>query len=225
MKRQTEPDRSIPMEQREKLCTLITELREEESLQLLQDLHEQGESPSELLSSCMEGVRRVGEKFEKGKYYISGLIMAGEIMRQASDYLNSYLETVKPAYTQGTVLLGTIEGDIHDLGKNILKNLYQCNGFEVIDLGVDVTSDTFVEKASEVQPDIVAISCLLTNCLNSLQVAVQQLRAHPACQSCVILIGGSCVDRVINDHVGADHWFTDAIEAVAYCRDILQKRT
>ena len=138
----------IPWIARNVLTELITELKEKESLAELKNLHLEGYDASELLACCVEGVRRVGLRFEQGEYFISALIMAGEIMRQSAEYLKPFLQDCKTGNIIGHVLLGTIEGDIHDLGKNIFKDLLQCNGFEVTDLGVDVPARSFVRQSA-----------------------------------------------------------------------------
>jgi methanogenic corrinoid protein MtbC1 len=166
----------------------------------------------------MEGVRQVGLRYEKGEYFISALIMAGEIMRQASEYLTSFLPATDEARgVAGHVLLGTVKGDIHDLGKNILKNMLLCNGFKVTDLGVDVPAQTFVDSMLFHDPDIVAISCLLTNCLENLVETVRQIKSAGVAKDKWVIVGGSCMDELVNREVKADHWFTDAIQGVNFC--------
>ena len=214
---------TIPSEQRERLCSLIAALKEEESIELLKELHEQGGSVTELLALCMEGVQRIGSIFESGKYYISALIMASEIMRQASEYLSQYLPVMGDRKIHGTVLIGTIEGDTHDLGKNIFKNLLKCNNFQVIDLGVDVPAEMFIEQAIKLKPDIVAISCLLTHSIKDLKATVKRIKDHPSCRSSMVLIGGSCIDDVINEFVRADNWFNDAFKGVAFCQEVVRR--
>ncbi|WP_051327541.1 cobalamin B12-binding domain-containing protein [Desulfatibacillum aliphaticivorans] len=220
----SQPKKEIPPAEKALLIELISSLQEKDSLRQLKKLHQEGYDTEELLTYCMEGVRRVGVGFEKGEYYISALIMAGEIMRQSAEYLNSFLPTVRSAKELGHILLGTIKGDIHDLGKNILKDMLICNGFKVTDLGVDVPPQTFVEKALELEPDFVAISCLLTNCLGNLAEAVEMVRkAKPEAKD-LIIVGGNCLDELINDHVKADRWFTDAALAVQFCKDALESK-
>ena len=209
--------KNVPAAEKELLLKLISTFQEKESLSLLERLHASGYDTVELLSCCMEGVRIVGSKFEQGEYYISALIMAGEIMRQAAAYLNSFLAPVKETKAAGHVLMGTIRGDIHELGKNILKAMLQCNGFQVTDLGVDVPVRTFVEKTVEHEPDIVAISCLLTNCLDNLADAVRDIRNTPTSRKKQIIVGGHCIDALVNDMVRADRWFSDAVQAVNFC--------
>lgn len=211
-------DKHISAEQRESFCTLISELKEGESLAELKRLHEEGYAASELLDCCMEGVRRVGERFEQGNYYISALIMAGEIMRQCSEFLRMLLPAYYSQDVIGHVLLGTIEGDIHDLGKNILKDLLECNGFRVTDLGVDVPMQHFVENAVALEVDIVAISCLLTTTVSALETTVSSLKSEHGMKKCSVIIGGAAVDQMVNNVVQADAWFNDAMKGVIFCR-------
>ena len=201
------------------LVELISELKEKESLLELKHLHLEGFDVSELLACCVEGTRRVGLRFEQGEYYISALIMAGEIMRQSAEYLKPFLEDLSTGNIIGHVLLGTIEGDIHDLGKNIFRDLLQCNGFEVTDLGVNVPAATFAEKALEIDPDFVAMSCLLTNSLSFMKNTVDLLKKKRSTRKYTIIIGGTAVDQVVNDHIKADRWFPDAIQGAAFCRE------
>ncbi len=210
-------NKEMPLSEKTLLLELISTLQEKESLAQLKKLHASGYDTVELLSLCMEGVKRVGLGFEKGEYYISALIMAGEIMRQAAEYLNSFLPPVENTTVAGHFLLGTIKGDIHDLGKNILKDMLQCNGFKVTDLGVDVPAQTFADKTLELKPDFVAISCLLTNSLDNLAEAVKLVREADTGKKKLILVGGSCLDQLVNSFVQADSWFSDAVKAVNFC--------
>ena len=205
------------MAEKETLIGLISSLQEKESLVQLKKMYGKGCSTADLLSSCMEGVKNVGLGFEKGEFYISALIMAGEIMRQAADFLTAFEvpETDSTGFL-GHVLLGTIKGDIHDLGKNIIKDMLICNGFRVTDLGVDVPAQAFVDKTRELEPDFIAISCLLTNCLDNLTEAVSQLKETETAKKHLIVVGGYCLDELVNEQVKADIWFSDAARAVEY---------
>jgi methanogenic corrinoid protein MtbC1 len=165
----SQPKNKISKKQRlNNLMTTITELQEEESLSELAKLLEEGYDPKELLACCMESMRQVGIRFETGSYFIAGLIMAGEIMRSATELLSPYLTLNHTKEDGGTVMLGTIQGDIHDLGKSLFSLLLKCHGIDVIDLGVDIPPEVFLQKAKEHQPDIVGISCVLTNSVDNL---------------------------------------------------------
>ena len=212
-----QPKKVIPPAERALLLERISTLQEKKSLEQLKRLRTSGYDTVELLYCCMEGVKQVGLAFEKGEYYISALIMAGEIMRQAAEYLNSFLPSMEDPRVLGHVLLGTVKGDIHDLGKNIFKDMLQCNGFKVTDLGVDVPVRTFVEKTLELEPDFVSISCLLTNCVDNLAEVVKRVRAVQTGKKNLIIVGGNCLDQLVNDVVKADIWFSDAVQAVDFC--------
>ena len=214
--------REISAEQRNAFCTLIVELKEKESLAELRKMHAEGYAVGDLLDCCVAGVRQVGERFEQGNYYIAALIMAGEIMRQCAAFLRPMLPAHYSENVIGHVLLGTVEGDIHNLGKNIFKDLLECNGFKVTDLGVDVPETLFVEKVQELKPDIIAISCLLTSTIMALESAVKSIRSKlVSSKPASIIIGGAAIDEMVNDVVQADEWFNDAIKGVAFCRKVV----
>ena len=208
----------------EHLIVLITDLKEEESLNELKALIQSGIDPKALFQCCMEGMRRVGVLFEKGVYYIAALIMAGEIMRAATELLTPHLSIAKAAENSGgCVMLGTIQGDIHDLGKNLFSLLLRCNGIKVIDLGVDVAGAVFLANAIEHKPDMIGISCVLTNNVEHLKHAVQYLQSSLAPQVTPIIIGGTCLDQRIAEHVGATYWAKDAAAGLRICENFFSE--
>jgi methanogenic corrinoid protein MtbC1 len=206
----------------ERLKTMITDLQEEAGLTELQSMLAEGLDPRELLACCMEGMRRVGHRFETGTYFIAGLIMAGEIMRSATELLSPHLTLEQAGDGGGRVMLGTIQGDIHDLGKNLFSLLLNCHGLEVIDLGVDVAPEIFLEKTIELQPDIVGISCVLTNSVDNLKKVVQLLREKLPAPGPSIIIGGTCLDQRLADYVGPVLWAQDAAGGLKLCQKILE---
>lgn len=202
------------------LVDAITELREEDCLAKLDQLLAQGEDPEVLLACFMEGMRLIGQRFESGDYFIAALIMAGEIMRQATEALSPHLIGQQVACQGGKVLIGTIQGDIHDLGKNLFAMLLRCNRFEVIDVGVDVPPQVFLDKTREHKPDVVAMSCVLTTSVPMLKQAVDLMRAEAGPQFPPVLIGGTCLDGRLAEHVGADHWAPDAATGLRLCQEL-----
>lgn len=206
----------------ENLVTLASELREKESLAELEAMLAEGEDPLELLECFIKGMRRVGEYFEEGRYFISGLIVAGEIVRLATEILEPHLAKLEiESHHDGTVLLGTIQGDIHDLGKNLFAILLKCHRFEVIDLGVDVPPERFLEKAREHEPDIIAMSCILTSSIPNLREAVALLQSDHTLEAAPVLIGGTCLDAQIAEQVGADQWGADAVDGLRICQQLM----
>lgn len=208
----------------QRLVWQISELHEEACLADLRKMLDAGLDPRDLLSCFMEGMRRVGEQFENGHYFIAALIMAGEIMRAAMDVLGPYLTPQEAAGGGGRIILGTIQGDIHDLGKNLFSILLSCHRFEVIDLGVDVPPSVFLAKAKELKPDLIGISCVLTTSVPNLKEAMVLLQAKLPRPAPPVIVGGTCLDARLADHVGATHWASDAAAGLKLCQRLLRER-
>jgi len=202
----------------QRLLELIIELREKESLAELKDLLEKGVDPMELQDCFMEGMHRIGIQFETGVYFIAALIMAGEIMRSAMELLSPYLKTRQNKQTGGRIIIGTIQGDIHDLGKNLFSFLLKCHGFEVIDLGVDIPANKFLEQIKTLKPDIVGISCVLTTNIEKLKQAVDFLQKKMPGSKLPIIIGGTCIDEHMARHIGSVIWAKDAASGLKICQ-------
>lgn len=207
----------------DRLKAMIVELEEDASLAELQGLLDEGVDPRELLACCMEGMHEVGLRFETGSYYIAALIMAGEIMRSATEILGRHMPVAPPSASGGRVMIGTVQDDIHDLGKNIVSLSLQCHGIEVIDLGVDVPAQVFLQKARDLRPDIIGLSCVLTNSLQNLKHTVSLLREELPGSGPPIIIGGTCLDEHIVRHIGATFWARDFASGLKITQDILSK--
>lgn len=207
---------------RKKLVDLIVDLKEHECMDEIAAMLSEGWNPIDLLESCIQGMQIVGKRFEEGKYYIAALIMAGFIMRQTTEFLEPHLSATqqKPNRRIGVVLLGTISGDIHDLGKNLFAILAKYNSIEVVDLGVDVPPEKFCEEAKQVEPDLIGISCVLTTALPNLKKALELLKADNARPEIPVIIGGNCIDEQICRHVNADYWAGSATSGIQICREL-----
>jgi len=204
------------------LVDLISELQEKKALEQIKKLIDGGISPLTIFDLCHEGLVKVGEYYEKERYAISGLIMAGEIMRQAGELVFPLIETEGPQKVVGKIVLGTIEGDIHYLGKDIFKTLVRGHGFSVHDLGVDVTPSTFLSAIYDVNPDIVGFSCLISSVYDILREGIEFLRENvpQTLQPKAYIIGGN-VNGTVAKKVGADWWASDAMEGVHLCEEIM----
>lgn len=212
-----------PLESRlERLTVMITELQEEAGLTELRAMLAEGIEPKALLAACMEAMHRIGMRFEAGSYFIAALIMAGEIMRCATELLSPHLTDQQIGGSGGRIMLGTIQGDIHDLGKNLFALLLKCHGIEVIDLGVDVSAHVFLEQAEKQQPDMIGISCVLTTSLDYLKQAIRLLSDKLPASGPPIVIGGTCINEQIAEYIGATLWADDATGGLRICREILQ---
>lgn len=208
------------------LILAITELDEEGALALVQARLAAGEDPFQIVAACQAGLREVGERYEQRQYFLSGLIMAGEIFREVIELLRPALENRTADQMAGRILLGTVQGDIHDIGKNMLGMLLTSHGFAVIDLGVDVAPDEFVRRTIEVTPDVVCLSCLLSSAYESMRATVALLRAEASRRnwSLPIMIGGGLMDDHVLRYVGADHWAADAMDGVRLCLRLAARR-
>ena len=206
----------------------VAELNEQEVLALVQECLSNGDDPLSIVEDCQEGMRRVGERYEQRQYFLSGLIMAGEIFREVMELIQPVIKEKVRGNGSGRILLGTVQGDIHDIGKNIQGMLLSCYGFTVYDLGVDVPPDSFVTQATEVRPDIVGLSGLLTSSYDAMRDTISLFRRNPdhTLVSIPIIIGGGSINDQVRQYVGADYWILNAMDGVRLCQRLLaDKRT
>jgi methanogenic corrinoid protein MtbC1 len=211
--------------QQAELVKLLADLEEEAVLALVRQRVEAGDDPLMIIEECNAGMRQVGERYEQKQYFLSGLIMAGEIFREVVEIVQPAIENRTYRQASGRVLLGTVQGDIHDIGKDMVGMLLTCHGFTVIDLGVDVPPDEFVKQVSQHKPDIVGLSGVLTASFEVMRETVSLLhRAQQDDGAFTIIIGGGLIDDQICRYVGADHWVADAMSGVHLCQQLMGKR-
>jgi methanogenic corrinoid protein MtbC1 len=204
------------------LIHLVADLQEQEALELVQARLQSGENPLHLVEDCQEGLRRIGERYERREYFLSALIMAGEIFREVMEILSPVIEQQFVGQESGAILLGTVAGDIHDIGKNNFALLLSSYGFTVHDLGVDVPPTEFLSAALQLQPDLIGLSGLLTSSYDSMRETVRQMRlSGSSLASTPILIGGNQLNEQVCRYIGADHWVTDAMSGVRLCQKLL----
>lgn len=205
------------------LSKLVADLEETRVLEVVQQRIDAGDDLMQIINECNQGMQEVGQRYENGEYFIAGLIMSGEIFRQVIELVHPLLQEHLSARSTGKVLIGTVAGDIHDMGKNMLGLLLSSHGFQVVDLGVDVPVEVFTEKVLETKPDAVGLSCLITASFESMKTTVEALRAvskeHQL--NLPIIVGGGMVDEKIKEYVGADYWMPDAMAGVRLCEELL----
>lgn len=213
-------------DERTKLIACVANLEENMVLDLVKQRLANGEDPLEIVEECQEGMRQVGLRYEQGEYYLAGLIMAGEIFREVTEIVQPLLENRIKQQSSGRVLLGTVQGDIHDMGKNILAMLLRCYGLTVIDLGVDVAPTEFVARAVETKPDIVGLSALLTTAYEKMRETIALLRSEATRTGAKfsIIIGGGQIDEHIRVTTGADYYGEDAMTGVRLCQRLIANR-
>ncbi len=201
------------------LVSILADLREEEALQIVQNQLTAGENPLTILDSCRKAVEIVGERFEKSEYFLPDLIMAGEILKEIAELVKPKMGAVGEVKRVGKVVIGTVQGDIHDIGKDVVTFMLDANGFEVHDLGVDVPPQTFVEKIREVKPEVVGLSGLLTLAFDGMKATVDAITAAGLRDQVKIMIGGSQVDERIKEYTNADAYGSDAMAAVSLAKE------
>lgn len=208
---------------RAELIRRVADLQEQEALDLVRRRIENQEDPLRIVDDCQEGMRQVGERYERQEYYLSGLIMAGEIFREVMEILAPVIEVRFIGSETGVVLLGTVEGDIHDIGKNNLSLLLSSYGFTVHDLGVNVPPREFLAGALEIHPDIIGLSGLLTSSYDSMRDTVRLLRSCEVdwVTEIPVIIGGNQLNGQVCEYIGADHWVTDAMTGVRLCQKLI----
>ncbi|MBU2603848.1 MAG: cobalamin-dependent protein [Actinobacteria bacterium] len=205
----------------QELVRAIADLDETTALRLVEKVLAAGESPLAVTQAAEEGMRLVGELYEGGTYYLSGLIMAGEIFRGILARLGPELEAEQSGTASGQVLVGTVQGDIHDIGKNILTTVLRGFGFTVRDLGVDVSPTRFLEEARSFRPDVVGLSGLTSASYKSMRSTVDAFRAAAGeFGDLPIVIGGVVVDETVARYTGARYWADDAMEGVRICEEL-----
>jgi methanogenic corrinoid protein MtbC1 len=205
------------------LTQMVADLEEDAALALVHQRIENGEDPLTIINEANEGMLEVGLRYERGEYFVAGLIMSGEIFREVVDLVQPVLEKQENQVSHGRVMVGTVHGDIHDLGKNMFGLLLSCHGFEVIDLGVDVPAEVFAEKAIEIKPDVIGLSGLITASFDMMKDTIRTLRKQSEKHnlSFPVIIGGGSVDAKVKEYVGADFWMPDAMAGVRFCEKLL----
>ncbi|AFA48432.1 cobalamin B12-binding domain-containing protein [Acetobacterium woodii] len=175
----------------------------------------------EVLKICQLSMDMVGKSYEKGEYFVADLIFAGKLLTMSIDILKPVLCN-QEEFVAGKILIGTVQGDLHDIGKNIFTGLAKTVGFELFDLGIDVAVETFVEKAKIVKPDIIGLSGILTMAIDSMKGTVDGLKE--AGIEAKIIIGGVPVSEATCAYIGADAFTNNAAEGVKICQDWMQLR-
>lgn len=168
------------------------------------------------------GVQKVGDLWEKGEYFLPELITSAECMKTAMEVLQPELEKANiTTKSKGKVVIGTVEGDIHDIGKNLVASMLSANGFEVIDLGADVKLETFIEKAEELNADFICLSALLTTTMLGQKKVIEILKEKNLTSQFIVLVGGAPVNQKWADGIGADGYAENAMVAVKIAKKLI----
>ncbi len=202
----------------QKLIEAFVNVDEDVVVSRTNELLAEGTEPMAILNACREALDVIGKRFETGESFVPELIMAGEMMNAVTEIVKPLMTQERPIDPIGKVLLGTVEGDIHDIGKDVVFFMLEANGFEVIDIGVDLSPEVFVEKIKEVNPDVVGLSGLLTLAFESMKLTVDAIRDAGLRDQVKVMIGGAPVDEHVLEYSTADAWGKDAMEAVTLAK-------
>lgn len=204
---------------REDLTAAIADIREDDALELARKMIDSGGDPREILEACREGMSQVGKRYEDKDYFLPELIVAGDMLKAIAEVVKPHLQgDGESASTLATIVIGTVEGDIHDVGKDIVAFMLDSNNFEVIDLGVDVPASRFIEEIETRKPEIVAMSGFLTLAFDQMRNTVAAIDEAGLRDRVKIMIGGAPMDDTVTKYIGADAYGTDASAAVTLAK-------
>lgn len=209
-------------DQERQLVEWLADMNEDDAVPLAtRMLLEEGVDPMHVLDLCREAMDIVGKRFEEGEYFLPELVLAGEMLDNVGAIAKPLIKQGEGggAAKLGKVLIGTVHGDLHDIGKNIVTFMLDINGFEVKDIGVDVPVQTFIDEIKSYQPDVVGLSGFLTLAFDSMKETITAFDAAGLRNDFKIMIGGGQIDETVRAYTGADAFGVNAVEAVGLCRN------
>jgi methanogenic corrinoid protein MtbC1 len=201
------------------LVNAIAEMREQEALELARKMVEGGSDPMEILNSAREAMGIVGGRYEKGTYFLPELILSGVMLNEIAEIVKPKLAKAAEVERHGKVLIGTVAGDIHDIGKDIVVFMLDVNGFDVLDLGIDVPAEKFVEAIKDFEPQVVGLSGFLTLAFDSMKDTVEAMKKAGLRDKVKVMIGGGQMSDEIKKYTGADAYGKDAMAGVSLAKE------
>lgn len=201
-----------------KLVKLLSDLKEPEALQFVEKALAEGVDATALLEEAREGMALVGQRFAKEQYFIPDLIFSGEILKGIVKMLEPHLKKGKEQKRLGKVIVGTVAGDIHDIGKDLVVFMLDVSGFEVLDLGIDVPAQNFVDAIKQSGSRIVGLSGFLTLAFDSMKETIDAIQKAGLRDKVKIMIGGGQIDEQVRRYSGADAYGRDAMAAVQFAK-------
>lgn len=208
--------------QEQQLVEWLADMNEDDALALSNKmLLEEGADPLRVLELCRTAMDIVGKRFEEGEYFLPELVLAGEMLDTIGKVAKPLIKAApgEEVKKHGKVLIGTVHGDLHDIGKNIVTFMLDINGFEVKDIGIDVPVKTFIKEINEYQPDVVGLSGFLTLAFDSMKETIAAFEAEGMRNKFKIMIGGGQIDDTVRGYTGADAFGVNAVEAVHLCKN------
>ena len=201
------------------LTKAVADLQEDEAIKLVNSMLEAGNDPNAILVEARDGMETVGKRFGEGEYFLPELIFSAEIFKELTEILKPKMQSEVKQAKAGTIIVGTVAGDIHDIGKDIVVFMLDISGYEVVDLGVDVPKEKFVEAIKSSGATVVALSGFLTLAFDAMKDTVEAIKAAGLRDKVKIMIGGGQIDEEIRKHAGADAYGRDAMAGVALAKE------
>ena len=205
------------------LAMYLVELKEKEFLELVTKRLDDRDDPIAIIEECNAAMVEVGMRFERSDYFISELIRSSHILKKAMVLLEPLMGDLKKGPSKGTIVIGTVKDDIHDIGKNIAATLLKGTGYEVVDLGVDVAAETFVEAVKKTKAKALGLSALLNLTFPSMKSVIDALKEAGIRDQVTVIIGGAPCNEEVRQSVGADHYANDASKGVSVCQQVYGK--
>ena len=208
-------------DQEKNLVEWLSDMNEDDAFALAKKmLLEEGANPIRVLELCRNAMDIVGKRFEKGEYFLPELVLAVEMLENIGAIAKPLIKQAPGEEPKklAKVLIGTVHGDLHDIGKNIVTFMLDINGFEVKDIGIDVPVKTFIDEISQFQPDVVGLSGFLTLAFDSMKETIEAIQDAGLRDKLKIMIGGGQVDETVRNYTGADAFGTNAMDAVSLCK-------
>ncbi len=203
------------------LVEWLADMNEDDALALSNKmLLEDNKDPMRVLELCRTAMDIVGKRFEEGEYFLPELVLAGEMLDTIGSVAKPLIKQGEggEAKKRGKILIGTVHGDLHDIGKNIVSFMLDINGFEVKDIGIDVPVKTFIDEINEFRPDVVGLSGFLTLAFDSMKETIEAFGQAGMRDKFKVMIGGGQIDETVRAYTGADAFGVNAVEAVNLCR-------
>jgi methanogenic corrinoid protein MtbC1 len=207
------------------LVEAMANMKEEEALRIVDEMLAKGEDPGKILNLSSEAMQVVGTRYQEGTYFLPELIMSGEMLRKIGEILKPRMVAQKGETKKlGSVVLGTVRGDIHDIGKDIVGFMLEVNGFAVHDIGIDQPEAAFVQAVKEHKPQVLALSGFLSVAFDSMKSTIEEVEAAGLRQGLKVIIGGGQMDDTVRKYTGADAYGDDAMAAVAFAKETVGVR-
>jgi methylmalonyl-CoA mutase cobalamin-binding domain/chain len=203
------------------LSQSVANCEADQVMALVQAKLDAGVDAAEILAECNRGMIELGDRFEKGVCFIPDLMFGGMIMKNVTEVLGPLLRPGSEGEKAGKVVIGTVQHDVHDIGKDIVAMMLRGVGFDVVDLGVDVPPDRFVAAVQEHRPDVLALSVLLTTCFKSVVATVEALKNAAVREGLTIMVGGAAASDLVAQRAGCDYYGKTAIDGVRHASQLV----